>query len=121
MSTVLLSELCQELGRLSLLHCQVESLLDYGRSALQRMQESWEDLLLMVDSKLANYASVRDVCVCLHCMYVLALYMFIPGFVTKPFPLMWYKECNKTSKSLRVHVHTLYIQCLCDCLSSVVA
>ena len=56
-TSLLLTSQC-ELKHVALMFGHVASLLDYMNSALKSMHEAWEDLLLMMDSKLATYASV---------------------------------------------------------------
>ena len=38
----------------------IAALLDYMNATLKSMHEAWEDLLLMMETKLANYSSVSD-------------------------------------------------------------
>jgi len=56
-SPLLLSHQC-ELKHVAMEFGQVASILDYMNQGLKAMHESWEDLLLMMDSKLATYARV---------------------------------------------------------------
>lgn len=54
----LLHQRCRELHHLALHHSHISSLLDYASATLRCMHEAWEDLLLMVDAKLARYSTV---------------------------------------------------------------
>ena len=49
-----------ELQHLALKFGQVGSLLEYMSATLKSMHEAWEDVLLMMDTKLATYSSVRQ-------------------------------------------------------------
>ena len=59
LNTSLITERSHELQHLALKFGHISSLLEYMSSTLKSMHEAWEDLLLMMDSKLASYASVR--------------------------------------------------------------
>ena len=54
----LIHQRCRELQHLALLYAHICSLLDYAGATLRCMHEAWEDLLLMVDAKLARYSTV---------------------------------------------------------------
>ena len=49
---------CRELRHLSLHYSHVCCLLDYTSDTLRCMHEAWEDILLTVDAKLAQYSKV---------------------------------------------------------------
>jgi hypothetical protein len=54
----LIHQRCRELQHLALLYAHIHSLLDYASATLRCMHNAWEDLLLMVDAKLARYSTV---------------------------------------------------------------
>lgn len=56
----LLHERCSELQHLALHYSHICSLLDHARATLRCMHGAWEDLLLMVDAKLARYSTVSS-------------------------------------------------------------
>ena len=63
METCILSDWSEQFCRLSLLHSRLVTVTEYMEEVIKTMCESWEDGLLVMDTKLANYSSV-SVCVC---------------------------------------------------------
>ena len=49
----------RELQDLSLHYSHISSLLSYATETLSHMSEAWEDVLLTMDIKLAQYSTVR--------------------------------------------------------------
>ena len=64
METRILSDWSEQFCRLSLLHSRLVTVTEYMEEVIKTMCESWEDGLLVMDTKLANYSSV-SVCVSL--------------------------------------------------------
>ena len=64
MGTHVLSRVHRELQYVAMVFGHVVSLMEYVSSTLKLMHEGWEDTLAMMDSKLANYTSVRSICGC---------------------------------------------------------
>ena len=58
LNTPLVAMRFHELQYLALKFGHISSLLEYMSASLKCMHEAWEDLLLMMDTKLASYASV---------------------------------------------------------------
>ena len=61
--TPILSDWSEQFRWLSLLHSRLVTVTEYMEEVIKTMCESWEDGLLVMDTKLANYSSV-SVCVC---------------------------------------------------------
>ena len=59
MDTPLIALKSHELHHLSVKFGAIGSVMEYMGSTLKAMHEAWEDLLSMMDSKLASYAKVH--------------------------------------------------------------
>ena len=58
LNSSLISARSHELKHLALKFGQIGSLLEYMSATLKSMHEAWEDVLLMMDAKLAGYSRV---------------------------------------------------------------
>ena len=75
MSTPLVGQRSAELRHMAFKFGQFSSLLEYMRGTLTAMHEAWEDVLVMMDTKLASYAKASE-----HVWLNIVLYTYIVAY-----------------------------------------